>query len=632
MAIPVTPEPKVNRTVYENFKGVDFSKDESQVDKNHSPYCVNMISDKGGQPEKRVGWRVLGMMEKPVNAMQNGEINGIQVIIIHSGTKLYKWEPYVQSGVVITKIYDNVNNAKSSIFFAMHENRTKCFILTGTQYLVYDGTSVQDVSTIATIPLFMIAKNPDGGGTQLNPLNLLQPGFTESFKGKADVKIYQMSFGSLDPTTVTAQVRDSSGAWIDKSEGTDFSVNRITGTITFTTAPGVPPITGEDNVKITAYRTVDGYADRIKRCRSHSFYGIGGNNRVFVTRHVGYKANDWWSELNNATYFPDINYAVIGNENTAVMGYAKLGENQIIIKEDNQQDTTVFSRSGQLSGDSVSFPVKLGITGVGAISPYSFAQLIDEPLFLARNGVYAITSNAITQERSLANRSYYVDPKLTKENGIENATAVQWDNYYLIAINGNIYLLDSRQRSGSRENPTSFVYECFYWENVPARCFMVYNGDLYFGTELGQLCRFNTDIQKMYKYNDNGDAITAVWTTNMDDDNLPEMTKTMMKKGCVITTKPFTRSSVDIGIKTNSMSNAITVKKQGLGILDFNDIDFGAENFTFISNANARKAVLKKKIKKYEALQFVIKNDKINEGLGIFNITKSYTVTNYIKG
>ena len=241
-----------------------------------------------------------------------------------------------------------------------------------------------------------------------------------------------------------------------------------------------------------------------------------------------------------------------------------------------------------------------------------------------------MTSNAVTYERTLQNRSFYVDAKLTKEPNLEQATAVIWDNYYLIAVNGNVYLLDSRQKSYARENPNGFAYECFYWENVNARCWMVYNGELYFGDDDGRFCKFNTDIQGMSKYNDNGEAITAIWTTKLDNDDMPEMLKTMQKKGCVITTKPFTRSSIQVGVLTPDYTNAKIVKYASLGILDLSDIDF--EDFTFISNDNARTVVLRTKVKKYKALQFVLKNDKLNQGFGVFNITKNYIIANYVKG
>jgi hypothetical protein len=625
MAVKVAAAPQTKRIVYDSFKGVDFSKDELLVDRSHSPYCVNVISDKGGQPEKRAGWRILHTVDKPVNCIAQGTINGENIILIHGGRKLYE----IRNDEIRT-IKTDVNNAKSCIFFADHKTETKAFIMTGDDYLCFDGNGIVDVDAIATIPLFMIAKSPEGNdGVLYEPLNLIQTGFTEAFAGTADGKEYQLSFGELDRKAVEIQVMGADGVWAEKKEDVDFTVDRTSGRITFLDAPGESAITGEDNVKITAHRVVDGYADRIKKCTIYSRYGVGGNNRIFVSGNPDYKAYDWHSELDDPTYFPDTFYAVIGNSNTAVMGYAKLGENQLIVKEDNQQDTTVFTRSAQMSDTEVAFPVKIGITGTGAISPYSFAQLIDEPLFLARNGVYAVTSNAITYERTLQNRSFFVDAKLTKEPNLENAVATVWDNYYLIAVNGNVYLLDSRQKSYTRENPNGFAYECFYWENVNARCWMVHNGELYFGDNEGNFCKFNTDIKGMSKYNDDGQAITAVWTTKLDDDDYPEMLKTMQKKGCVVTTKPFTRSSIKVGFKTSESNEVRTIKSASTNIFDFNDVDF--EDLTFDSTTSARTVVLRTKVKKYKALQFVLVNDKRNQGFGVFNITKNYTIVNYMK-
>lgn len=624
MAIKVASAPQSKRIVYDNFKGVDFSKDEYSVDRGRSSYCVNMISDKGGQPEKRPGWRVLTTLLGQINCIAHGTIGADSFFLIHAGNQLYK---YTDDTATVLK--DGISDAKSVIFFAQHENKTKGFVLTGREYLCYDGETVVDVSEIATIPLFMIAKSPEGNnGTTYQPLNLIQPAFTEAFYGTKDGKIYQMSFENLDETPVKAQVLNSEGVWVDKTEGTDFTVDRTTGKITFVTAPGESVLTGEDNVKITAYRTVEGYADRIKKCTVFNQFGVGGNNRVFVSGNPEYKAYDWHSELNDATYFPDTFYAVIGNNNTSVMGYAKLGENQLIIKEDNQQDTTIFSRSAQMSVTEVSFPVKIGITGTGAISKYSIGQLIDEPLFLARNGIYAVTSNAVTYERTLQNRSYFVDAKLTKEANLENAVAIVWDNYYMIAVNGNVYLLDSRQKSYSRENPNGFVYECFYWENVNARCWCVYQGELYFGDAAGNLCKFNTDIDGMQKYNDNGKAITAIWKTKLDNDDMPEMDKTMQKKGCVVTLKPYTRSSVSVGVRIDNGMEKI-IAEDSLSLFTWYDIDFS--DLSFITLEGARCISLRAKIKKYNALQFVLKNDKINQGFGILNIAKSFTVSNYHK-
>ena len=55
---------------------------------------------------------------------------------------------------------------------------------------------------------------------------------------------------------------NSEGEWIDKKEGTDFTVDREKGIVTFSKAPGEPPVNGQDNVKITAAKDRGGYVER----------------------------------------------------------------------------------------------------------------------------------------------------------------------------------------------------------------------------------------------------------------------------------------------------------------------------------------------------------------------------------
>ena len=56
MAIDVPESPKVHTTVYENFKGVDYTNDSSNVWYRRTPSGVNMLPDEAGRPFKRTGW------------------------------------------------------------------------------------------------------------------------------------------------------------------------------------------------------------------------------------------------------------------------------------------------------------------------------------------------------------------------------------------------------------------------------------------------------------------------------------------------------------------------------------------------------------------------------------------------
>lgn len=610
-------------TVYAGFKGVDYSVDASLVDKSRSPFAPNLISDIGGLPEKRLGWRTLHQLEGPVNGLFYGEIDGVKTFIAHGGTKLYKW---TDQGYEV--IREGVSNSKSTAFFLPHEGKGKLWILTGAEYLCYDGTSIQDVCELATTPVILIGKKPSGGGTPFESVNLLTPKRTEKFGGTATDTIYQLSTDNLDETPVTVRKVTASGLQ-DLIENTDFTVDRIAGRVTFTVAPGAPVVTGEDNVYITYAKTVEGYADRIKKCQTFAYYGLGGSNRVFVTGNPDFPPNDWYCELNDPTYFPDLGYTIVGNPNTAVMGYAKLGKYLLIIKEDNRQDSTIFLRNAELLNGVAAFPTEQGVAGIGAIARRSFVSLIDEPLFLSRTGVYAITSNIITAERTVQNRSYYVDSKLTKEESLENTVAVEWNGYAVFAVNSRCYILDGKQnKSYKPQSNAEYVYECYQWENVPAVCFLEHDGELYFGTGDGRVCKFNTDIPTMERFNDDSQPVIAAWATKNDNDGATYLLKTMVKKGGMVTIKPFLRSSAKVLVRADGEAER-EIRYDTMDIFSWEDIDF--DRITFSSNESPQEIFFNVKVKKYKRLQIIVRNEGLSEGFGVFEIAKTYTVGNYAK-
>lgn len=615
--VTIKAEPNPNTTVYSQFRGVHLT-DPYLCDINHSPYSINLISNNEGMPEIRPGWRVLHTIEQPIHAMARGNVNGQDVFLVHGGTKLYKW-----TDQTVTVLTSGVSNAPSTIFFASHSNESMAWFLCDGLYLVYDGSEVRSVSSVATIPVILIAKTPAGGGTSYSPVNLIQPKRTEKFRGDGSSKVYQLAANGLDSAAATVKEITASG----EITRTDFAVNTTTGQVTFTTAPPASPVAGADNIFITYAKTVSGYANRIKRCTICAEYGETGTGRIFVTGNPEYRNYDWFTELNDPTYFPDLNYGVTGNSSTAIMGYSKLGRYQMIIKEDNQQDTTIFMRyPSTLTNGTPYFRLEPGVTGTGAIASGTFVNLIDEPLFLARNGVFAITSNNVTAERTLQNRSYFVDEQLTKEANLNKAIATEWNGYYLLAINGRVYAFNSRSKQA---HGTSFIYDCFLWSNIAATCFMVNRGDLYFGDESGQICKLNDDLQGSDRYHDNHQAIDVVWSTKLDNDGIPFMLKTMRKKGSGITTKPFARSTYEVAIITEKSELEKVIRKFNRDMFDLNDFDL--TRFSIESSPHAKFTPFNKKIKKYESMQIIVRASAMNEAFGIYNITKQWLAVNYVK-
>lgn len=600
--------PTVYSTTYSQFKGVDFSADPMLVDKSRSPYAVNLISDSGGMPEKRPGWRTLLQQEGNVNGLWRCEIEETAHLLAHIGTTIVEWS---EEGTVTT-LKEGVNDGRSTAFFLLG----KLYILTGAEYLQYDGTAVTDVE--AYIPTVVVNRLPTGGGDFIESLNLIGSKWIEEFIGDGTSKEYQLSYTEVD-SEATVKVYENN-AWVEKVQGTDFTVNTASGKIVFTTAPASATV---PNVKITASKD-GGKGDKIRKGKSAVVYN---DQVVFVAGAE--KGVDYRSGYGKPGYFPDTGYDRVGTDETDIMGYCKVGEYLGIVKESNSQDSTIFLRWHEQQTDSEGvtetvYRKKQGVVGVGAISRYAIGMLLDEPLFLSRQGIFAITSNAVTFERTLHNRSAFVDYLLTREKGLEDAVCVEWNSYFLVCINGHCYILDSKQQTTKNRINSVFVYEGYYWEGIPARVFLAVGDTLYFGTEDGRICRFNTDIETVAKYNDDGEAIVAIWSTKSDDDGYPQHLKTLVKKGCSVTIKPFTRSSAEIYARTEQDAVERLIREGAMDIFDWEEINF--ERFTFNSNDAPQDIMIKKKIKKYKRLQLVVRNAEANEGFGVFQIVKCYKV------
>ena len=115
----------------------------------------------------------------------------------------------------------------------------------------------------------------------------------------------------------------------------------------------------------------------------------------------------------------------------------------------------------------------------------------------------------------------------------------------------------------------------------------------------------------------------------MDDDGYPHRLKTMIRRGCAVTLKPFTRSGVAVSIRTEKDTAPREICRSTLDIFSWEDIDFS--RFTFNANDAARDVVLRHTERRYKRLQFFVKNEAVNEGFGIYKIVKSYIVLGLAK-
>lgn len=612
----------ITRTRYAAFRGADFSTDPSLVESCRSPLCTNIVADGGAMPQKRLGYRTVQSLGDTVYGLFGAEFGGTVKRLAHAGTKLYAWADDGTPAVLLSGLPRRKSRA---VFLA-----GKLWIVTGGGFYSYDGTEAKRASASgAYVPTTTITRSPSGGGVSYEAVNLLTPYRKNAFQ--TDGKSVKFTLdGEID---ASGAVR----AWVWGEEVTDFTLDRAAGTITLPSAPAAPDAGASDGLVVQFPHTVEGYADRIDKCTIITTYGVGSNDRVVLSGNPDCPNLDWTSGLYDPTYMPDLGYAAVGSEATPICGYCRIGSSLGIVKADDGSDSTVFLRSAALSEDGEAvFTLQQTIAGVGAVAPGSFASLFDDPLFLSRAGVAAITSSSLTGEKIIQNRGLYLNAQLTNEPSLPEAEAAVWQGMYLLAVpEGHVYILNGRQTKTFRSSALGdFVYEGFYWENVPALCWYVQRSGtdeaLYFGTADGRICKLNTDIEDMSRYSDDGAAISAVWATKYDDDGTPAVLKTLLKRGCCVTIKPYARSSAEVYIRADRTGgHEKKVAGKPMDILDFSDIDF--ERITFNTDESPQEIFLNRKVKNYKRLQIIVRNQEPNEGFGIFQITKHYVTGNYAK-
>lgn len=348
-------------------------------------------------------------------------------------------------------------------------------------------------------------------------------------------------------------------------------------------------------------------------------YSNGLANCMFLggCTEPNYTSRVWYSYVNNPLYFPDNNFIEVGSNDTAIMGLCKVGEYLGIIKQGKTTDTSIYIAYPTSFEEDTAYAIKPSVNGIGACARYAFNVLGDETLFLSDEGVMAISFSETDTDKQVKNRSYYIDGQLLKEEHLEKAYSFVWKGFYLLAVpheadNGRIYILDGSQRNSWGNDRTNLVYECYFWNNVPAKSFAKYRGSLWF-TDGKNMCRFKKESDPN-PYNDNGAAICAEWSTIYDDDGSSHYTKTMQKKGSKLSLAPSeTGTSCDVYARVD---NGV---EQYIGSANSDDTELPVDFY------------FNKKVKKYKRMQIIVRNDVPDQSFGISQIVKLYTLGNYSK-
>lgn len=594
------PMPQSQMFRINKFSGMNESVYMSQIGDNESPDMLNMQIDIAGSLEKRTGYK-----KAIPSSLGAGKINGMFLFrkndgtvkrLVHHGTKLYTWA----EGESPVQIYASMANSKSKAF-TMND---KLYILDGTNYVKYDGTTAADATADAYVPTIFVGSPHAGGGTRFEYENLITPYFKQSFTSDGTTKTFQLALTNLDAAAITASI--DGGVTFNQVETTHFTVNRTTGLVTFITAPGA----GTNKVIIKAAKTVTGSADKIKKCRDFAIFGGNNDTRVFLYGDPNNVHTIYRSQLYQPDYFPSNAWQAVGSSNEKVQKCTLQYDSLVIHKEFSKWNMTYATDS---DGNAV-FACKPVNDSAGCIAPDSVQVLENAPVSLDKKGVNMLTGGSVRDERNVQYISDKINSSLLAETDLESAISIDYNSKYFIILNNNAYVYDYRQQAW------------YKWDNIKASCLIEIDKRLYFGDNTtGMIYKFYIPTETE-PYNDDGVAINAYWKSKLMALSSDEMQKLVER--VFFNLRPDVRSSADVYyISDKVVSDLVTTERADM--FDFETFDFS--DVSFVASNLPQERMTKVKVKKTVYFQLLFKNDNLNEAMAITSIGIKYINQRYVR-
>lgn len=288
--------------------------------------------------------------------------------------------------------------------------------------------------------------------------NWVQLNFSDSDTGACEVKFVVSRPDGVIQTWIRENVTTNPGEWQKKP---------------------LPSNGINNDIVVTAYGPDDEAArlNRLKICKMQfgewfggDRSGVNGGTRLFISGNPDYPNLIHWSDTNNPLYFPENNYAYIGESDQPVTAFGKQSDMLVIFKEremyySNYVAGAAFTAQDVIEGKIVDvtaytaqFPVTQIHTGIGCDCPGT-VQLCNNRLVWATSGgkIYSLVSATPYSERNIRELSEMAEPHLKAigTDALKKATSGDFDGYYVLQAGNSLFLLD--YNSSGFENVTSYT-------------------------------------------------------------------------------------------------------------------------------------------------------------------------------
>lgn len=570
-------KPKVPPTKIDEFYGINQDADgETGLKLGESPYMRNFKITPNYNLKKRPGQiDLFASIGNAIRGMWYGKINGAYHFLFACNGNIYELNLTDNTYASIGALADDLTT-----FFAYSD---KVYMMNGNEYYSWDGITFQAVGGYT--PTITISTPPGGGGQLHDQKNLLTDWVKQSFSGDGTATEFTLFEGDIQADTVLAVVDGE-----DKVEGTDFTVDRAIGKVTFNVAPSALP----DNTIITFKMNATTDREQITKCKYSMFYGGANDTRVHLWGNPNLPNRRIYSQLEDgqpsAEYFPVNGFSEIGSDEFAITDIVLQYSRQIIFTNGG---TTYYSYYE--NGSFLVYPINDEVGNV----PFNQVRVIDNSPISIQSKIHRWLATNVRDERNEKTISKRIQADL---DSLDLSQAITFDyeeeSEYWLCIGSVVYIWNYG-------NDTWYVYD-----NIPALNFISIDGVLFYGTADGKIVKFDKD-----KRSDNGSPINCVWEMSFYDFGYETITKYMSKAWVSI--KPSSRTSASVSWLTNDDASKEDTK------FYYNLATFVHANFahwSFHTNYNPQPIPKKLKAKGFVYLKLIITNNTADETLTLLSI------------
>lgn len=363
-------------------------------------------------------------------------------------------------------------------------------------------------------PVTVINASPlNGGGDLYQPENRIQAKKTVWYNAEAGVLDYHLPVGGLDndadhPAFIRVEVDG-----IEKTEGTDFTVNYSTGVVSFVSGhePQVTVPPTNNTVKITYKKTNEAAYKSIMDCVYAAAYGGTGDLCIVLGGSTAQPNAIFWNgndnlEMNPA-YFPFYQYQLIGDTNDPVTGFGEQQSFLVVFQEHSvgriKQSFTELDGRTVIDMPYVAINDKIGCDCPGTI------QLIENNLVWCNSeqGVHFLKDTSYAYENNIVCISRKINGSHVSE-GLLPSTKGKWltshddtRRYWVICPeDGKAWVWDYEHTSYKDPSwyPFTNIYACGLSSEVDDTWGLHRNGGLFHFTRSYR--DFGSSIEMSYRF------------------------------------------------------------------------------------------------------------------------------------